>query len=170
MLQVETGTGTNPLADSFGTLVDARAWAALYGYALPVDDTAAEVAMRKGAVYVGTNPLSGSKLVSTQPLSVPRAGVTCDGETVEVAEQLTAAFKAQIIYASSINDGLTIRGNDTGRQVKSNKVVGAVEQEFFESSSSTTSLTVTEAVDALACLLSYSPNAGSSFTFKTIRS
>ena len=51
-LVVETGAVV-PGADSYVSLADARALAAGYGLALPVDNIAAEAALRNGAVYVG---------------------------------------------------------------------------------------------------------------------
>ena len=71
-LVIEDGTGKSD-ADSFISLVDARAFAAKYGITLPVNDTAAEVALRQGCQYVELQQkcFSGSLLTTTQELSWP---------------------------------------------------------------------------------------------------
>ena len=71
-LVIEDGTGKSD-ADSFISLVDARAFAAKYGITLPVNDTAAEVVLRQGCQYVELQQkcFSGSRLTTTQTLSWP---------------------------------------------------------------------------------------------------
>ena len=66
-LVVETGAIV-PGADSYVSLTDARTLAASYGLALPADDTAAEAALRNGAVYVGLQePSMCGRRVSASP-------------------------------------------------------------------------------------------------------
>jgi|LGOV01.1.fsa_nt_gb hypothetical protein len=167
MLVVETGSGDNPLADSYISLADARAYALKYGYTLPVDDDEADVALRKGAVYVDNNSFKGTKLLPEQPLAFPRTGVFCDGNEMSIDYQLMKAGYAQVIYSNAITAGETVRGNDTGVEVKLDEVVGAVKEEYFQSFKTAETTVITEAVDMLGCLID--PIGGSGVLFRTVR-
>ena len=75
-LIVENGSIV-PGADSYVSLADARALAAKYGKELPADDTAAEAALRNGAVYVGLQEpaMCGQRVSAEQYLEIGRAHV-----------------------------------------------------------------------------------------------
>jgi len=99
-LTVETGQIIEG-ADSYISLADARALAANYGLVLPADDTAAEVALRNGATYVGlAEPqMCGRRVSAEQSLAYPRTGVTLNGFPVAnnvIPKQL---IRAQVIAA-----------------------------------------------------------------------
>ncbi|MGK9687287.1 hypothetical protein O6443_24010, partial [Salmonella enterica subsp. enterica] len=70
-----------PNADSYVSLEDGRALAAKYGLELPEDDTAAEAALRNGAVYVGLfeSQMCGRRVSASQALAFPRTGITLHG-------------------------------------------------------------------------------------------
>lgn len=79
-LTVEDGSIV-PNADSYISLTDARTLAANYGWELPVDDTAAETALRNGAGYIGLQEpqLCGTRVSAGQSLAFPRQGITLYG-------------------------------------------------------------------------------------------
>ena len=100
-LVVETGAGLAD-ADSFISLIGARAFAARYGITLPVDDTAAEVNLRQGCQYVVLQEkcFNGSRLTSTQALPWPRTGAT-NVYGVEYADGDSLASFAVVEVANS---------------------------------------------------------------------
>ncbi|WP_332099580.1 DnaT-like ssDNA-binding protein [Klebsiella pneumoniae] len=79
-LIVETGQGI-PNADSYVSLEDGRALAATYGLELPEDDTAAEAALRNGAVHVGLfeSQLWRRRVSAHQALAIPRTRIDLHG-------------------------------------------------------------------------------------------
>ena len=164
-LTVETGAGLAD-ADSYLSLADARTYAQNYGYSLSDDDTEAEVQLRKAAVYVDNHPFKGERKTSTQALDWPRVNVYCNGNLVDSDSVPQAVQRAQVIYASSINDGVIVRGNDNGKEIKLEEVSNAVKREFFETNRNGSTVTVTEAEDMLSCLLDGSANG---LTFNVVR-
>jgi hypothetical protein len=101
-LVVETGQ-IIPGADSYVGLVDARALAEKYGKELPADDTAAEAALRNGAVYVGLQErvMCGSRVSAEQELAYPRQHVFVYGFPVAADSIPSQLIKAQVLAALS---------------------------------------------------------------------
>lgn len=164
-LIVEDGTGM-PDADSYISLTDAREYAAKYGYTLPTDDTEAEVALRKGAVNVDVNSIKGSKLSSEQALEFPRVNLYCNDVLAPIETQLLKAGQAQVIYADRINAGTDIRGDNDGKRVIEETVVGAVSVKYDRIGADSSTVQITEALDKLRCYL----DNGNGLTFRTRRS
>lgn len=164
-LIVEPGTG-EPDSDSYISLADARTYAENYGLTLPDDDTEADVLLRLAAQDVDTNNFKGQKLNPLQGLDFPRTGVECNGLEVEISKQLLQAGRAQVYYADARASGVVPTGNDNGKEVKLNEVTGAVKQEFFQSYNTSDSVTITQAVNQLDCLIDDLQN---SFTLRTVR-
>ena len=104
-LIVEDGAGLQD-SDSFISLSGARAMAANYGYTLPADDSAAEVSLRQGAIYVDLSEPSftGERLNEGQGLSWPRSGAyRCrNGNDIAISsdEIPKEAKYAQVVAAS----------------------------------------------------------------------
>ncbi len=75
-LIVETGA-VIPDADSFTSLIDARALAVNYGLSLPTDDTEAEVVLRQGYLNLlqRERTLQGSRISAVQTGIYPRSNV-----------------------------------------------------------------------------------------------
>ena len=157
-LIVSDGTGLVD-ADSYISLADARAYAVKYGYSLPDDDTQAEIALRKGAVYVGLfeGSFSGSRLEDTQSLSFPRADcykcisgnqtyITSDSIPLEIQH-------AQVIAANYYGQGVDVRANNDGLAIQSEEVVGAVKVSYFDNGKTGGSTEITEAEDMLSNFL-----------------
>lgn len=82
MLTIEDGSGV-PLADSFISLADFRAFADGANFATPADDAIAEGWLRRAAFTMGQLGWLGSPVSATQALSWPRSGVTLrNGEVI----------------------------------------------------------------------------------------
>ena len=170
MLIVEDGTGLVD-ADSYISLVDARAWALNYGYTLPLDDTEADVKLRKGANYVDLfeGSFSGQRLVDTQSLAWPRINAyKCAGQDQICLPSDSVPLEiqyAQVIAASFYASGLDVRANDDGLAVNSKEVVGAVKVSYFDNGKTGKSTEITEATDMLNNYMC----VGSVFTLSTVR-
>ena len=170
MLIVETGTGASD-SDSYISLVDARAYALKYGYALPLDDDLADVALRKGAVYVDLfeYAYSGSRLNDTQALAWSRVNAyKCSGynEIDLPSDSIPLEIQyAQVIAASSYGAGVDVRANDDGLAVNSKEVVGAVKVSYFDNGKTGKSTEITAANDMLSMFMCI----GSSLTMRTVR-
>ena len=168
-LVVETGVGL-PNADSFISLVDARAFAAKYGITLPTNDTAADVALRQGCQYVELQQkcFSGSRLTSTQALSWPRAGAT-NVYSFEYADGYMPPQLgfAQVYAAAEYAAGKDVRASDDGLSVASKEVTGAVAVSYFNNGKTGKDITITKSLDALAPLMTVCSNSG--FEFRVVR-
>lgn len=157
-----------PNADSYVSLADARALAANYGLSLPEDDTAAEAALRNGAVYVGLveSQMCGRRVSAAQSLAYPRTGVTLNGFPVANNVIPSQLIRAQIIAGVTYGTGVDVRGNSDGRMVQTERVEGAVTVSYFNTSSSTgngSTTAITAADDALRALICGGQNNGYSF-------
>lgn len=157
-------------ADSYISLVDARTLATNYGYALPVDDTEANVALRKGAWYVDgfEDSYTGTRTDEAQSLAWPRTDATyrygADIESDAIPSQLQLS---QVIAAATYGAGTNVRPNDNGQNVASHSVDGAVSQSFFNNGSTSKQITITEANDALKVL--FSSSSSNKFSFNVNR-
>lgn len=154
-----------PNADSYVSLADARALAANYGLELPADDTAAEVALRNGATYVGlAEPqMCGRRVSAEQSLAYPRTGVTLNWFPVANNAIPKQVILAQVIAAVTYGDGTEVRANSDGRSVQTERVEGAVTVTYFNNGSSGATTAITAADDALRPLLCGGHNNGFSF-------
>lgn len=162
-LIVETGAIV-PGADSYVGLAEARSTAAFYGWALPTDDTAAEVALRNGANYVGLfePEMKGSRVSAEQSLAYPRKDATVFGFDISETSIPGRLQIAQIAAAVEIGAGLDPRASTDGRVVASEQVTGAVAVSYFNNGNTGATVRITKAIDALKPLLS-SGNNGISF-------
>ena len=163
MLIVEDGTIVSG-ADSFVSLVDARALAARFGLTLPVDDTEAEAALRNGAVYIGLQEpmMCGSRVSPLQELSFPRHGVTLYGYPVAADSIPAQVIRAQVIAAVEYGKGTDVRASTDGRATSVERVEGAVTVQYFNNGATGATTVITAAIDALRPLLC-GLNNGSSF-------
>ena len=163
MLIVEDGTIVSG-ADSYVSLVDARALAAKYNLALPADDTEAEAALRNGSVYVGLQEpfMCGSRVSPLQELSFPRQGVTLYGYDVASNTIPAQVIRAQVIAAVEYGNGTCVRASTDGRATSMERVEGAVTVQYFNNGATGANTVITAAIDALRPLLC-GLNNGSSF-------
>lgn len=163
MLIVEDGTIVSG-ADSYVSLVDARALAAKYNLSLPADDVEAEAALRNGAVYIGLQEpfMCGSRVSPLQELSFPRQGVTLYGYDVASNTIPAQVIRAQVIAAVEYGNGTDVRASSDGRATSLERVEGAVTVQYFNNGATGANTVITAAIDALRPLLC-GLNNGSSF-------
>ena len=154
MLIVEDGTIVSG-ADSYVNLVDARALAAKYNLALPVDDTEAEAALRNGASYIGLQEpfMCGSRVSPLQELSFPRLGATLYGYDVASNTIPARVIRAQVIAAIEYGKGTDVRASSDGRATSLERVEGAVTVQYFNNGATGANTVITAAIDALRPLL-----------------
>lgn len=154
-LIVESGAGL-PNSDSYVSLADARALADKYGYTLPSDDIAAEVALRQGAQYVDLQEsgFCGSRLVATQAMAWPRtAHKNTFGFVIEAGTMPPQLASAQVAAAAEYGAGTDVRATDDGKAIASEEVTGAVAVSYFNNGKTGGSVVITRSLDALAPLL-----------------
>ena len=161
-LVVEDGSVT-PGADSYVSLANARALAASYGLALPVDDTEAEAALRNGAVYVGLQEPSmcGRRVSASQSLAYPRQGVSLYGFALAADVIPPQVIHAQVVAAVEYGAGTDVRASSDGRVTESERVEGAVAVSYFNNGATGATTTITAAMDALRPLMCGSVNGAS---------
>ena len=161
-LVVETGAVV-PGADSYIDLADARALAAKYGKELPADDTAAESALRNGALYLSLyeSAMCGQRVSSEQALSYPRRAVFLYGFPVASDSIPSQVITAQVMAAVEYGLGTDVRASSDGRVTAMERVEGAVTVEYFNNGATGAATTITAALDALRPLLCGSINGAS---------
>lgn len=154
MLIVEDGSIVAG-ADSYVSLIDARALATKLGWELPADDTAAEIALRNGAIYIGLQEpqMCGTRVSPSQSLAYPRQGVSLFGYPVAITSIPVQIIQAQIAAAAEYGTGSDVRGNDDGRMTSMERVEGAVTVQYFNNGNSGSTIVITKAMDALRPLL-----------------
>lgn len=150
-------------ADSYISLADARTFADKFGLSLPADDTAAEVALRNGAGYVGLQEpmMCGSRVAAAQELAYPRKGVSLYNFPVVSNSIPAQVIRAQVIAAAEYGKGTDVRASSDGRAYSLERVEGAVTVEYFNNGSTGATTTITAAIDALRPLLCGLNNGGS---------
>jgi hypothetical protein len=154
-LIVETGAVV-PNANSYTSLIDARAKALTLGVTLPVDDDEAEIAIIMGTEYVDAKNYSGARVSIDQSLDWPRTGAYANGFLIPDDAIPVSVINASIIAAAN---AAKLWVNDNGERVQTKRVEGAVTKTLFNNTSdSKNTLKVTRA-DAL--LKPYLANGGS---------
>lgn len=138
-------------ANSFISLVDARALASTLGLSLSVDDTAAEIELINGARYINSQEpsLQGVRVSIDQTMCEPREGAYKYSFPIPNDVVPSEAICAQVEAAAAIAAGTDPFPVDNGKEVKLNEVVGAVKQEFFESNVTASSIEITAALNCL---------------------
>ena len=142
-------------ADSYVSLTDARVIASALGLALPVADADAEVALRKGRLYVdGYEPqFSGRRVSQTQPLAWPRQSAVLHGYYWPSDTIPPALIDAQVMAASAISGGADPWAVDNGLAVASKAVDGAVSISYHYNGKTGSSVRLTQADQVLQPLL-----------------
>lgn len=100
---VEDGTGSNPLANSYGDESGLAAYATARGITLAGDLTQLLI---RAMDYTESQQFKGQKYTQAQPLQWPRSGVSVDGFAVGVDEIPVDLINAQYVTAVSIDQGL----------------------------------------------------------------
>lgn len=154
-LIIEDGTGVAN-ADSYITLVEARAYAAKRGLSLPASpagDAELEQLLIKAMDYIEAkrDEFQGTKTESDQSLQWPRSGVTIDGFEIDddfIPKALKDA-QAQLAVDGQTTD---LMPAGTGREVIKEKV-DVIEVQYAEQGSGSVQPVFTKAEALLAPLL-----------------
>lgn len=138
-------------ANSFISLVDARALASTLGLSLSVDDTAAEIELINGGRYVNSQEpsLQGSRVSADQLMCFPRVGVYKYGFLIASDTVPQDVICAQVEAAAAIAGGVNPYPVDNGKEVQSQEVVGAVKRSYFESNTTASDIEITAALNCL---------------------
>ena len=133
---VEDGTIVSE-ANSYITLVDARAYASDRGLALPTDDTECEQALVRAADYIDgvyASQLQGRTVGAAQELEWPRYQVSVDGRALASDEIPSQIQQAQVQAAISLTAGVELEPAGSSSPIKREKV-GSLETEYQTSAS-----------------------------------
>jgi hypothetical protein len=164
-LIVQSPTSPVSNANSYQSLVDARALAAEQGFVLPTDDTEAEVALIKARRYVdGYEPqMCGNRATTAQNTSYPRTGVYIRCNLVLSDEFPQELLIAQIVAAEASGKGVDLSGGvDDGRSIASEKV-DVIQVSYFDNGKTGSSVTLPEFQSTIQPLLC-SSSSGAQFT------
>lgn len=107
-------------ANSYNSLAEVRAYAALRGFTLPVADSALEPFVIRATDYLETFKYKGFRVSPIQSLSFPRTGVPipetnpCSGETYPSNIVPTPIKNAQIEIVVGMVAGINPMANDDG--------------------------------------------------------
>lgn len=145
-LVVETGSGTNPSANSFADLATLKAYLSARGIALPAD-AAIEVAAIEAMDYINAKEarLQGARVSAAQPHCFPRSGVSVFGFDVAENEVPKQAIQAQCQLTADKLSGVDLMPNVTGPQMIREKI-GPLDTEWAESDTSGPTLAKAEAI------------------------
>lgn len=125
---------SNPIAeaDSMVSVDDARARAIALGVSLPADDTACEVALVQGNVYLNSLCYYGTAVVPYQQTAFPRIGIYMAGNEYPSDQIPQQAIDAQIVAAAYAASGEIYTVVDNDRIVKSKRIEGAIDTEYAD--------------------------------------
>lgn len=128
-LILEDGTGLDN-SNTYTTVLEVKAFAALRGVTLPADD-ALEILLIKAMDFIEAQRVrfSGSKATLLQSLQFPRTGLILDGFLLPENTIPKILRDAQAQLVCDIAAGIDIQPNGTGREVIREKV-DVIEREF----------------------------------------
>lgn len=138
-------------ADSMVSVADARARAVALGVSLPDDDTACEVALVQGNVYLNSLCYYGTAAVPFQQTPFPRLGISMAGNEYPSDQIPQQAIDAQIVAASYAASGEIYTVVDNDKRIKRDKI-DIIETEYFgsETGSQTGKKVITRANELLS--------------------
>lgn len=165
-LIIEDGTGVSG-ANSYATVAEARAYAALRALSLPVPDADVEVLLVKACDFLETleDRYQGTRTQSANPLAWPRALVYLFNATSPLADTAIPSIlkTAQCQLAFEANS-IDLLPTGTGREVIKEKV-DVIEREFKPMGSTAITPVLTKALAILEPLF----ENGGGFTLVTRR-
>ena len=164
-LTVQIPTAPIDNANSYLSLVDARALADQYAYDLPVDDTEAEKALIKAFRYIESfePSMCGTRTTTTQNTSFPRSGLTIRCEPFPDDAFPVELLIAQVVAADYQGKGTDLSGGtNDGRAIASEKA-DVLEVSYFDNGKTGTSVTIPEFDSTIEPLLCNASN-GINFT------
>lgn len=140
-LTIEDGTNVTG-ANSYITVAEARAYAALYGVTFSATDADVEVLAHKAIRYIESKRgrFQGCKTYETQALQFPRTNVILDGYAVDSDEIPDELKQAQYELMAEINAGEELDATISAGQgnVIKERIEGALEVQYDTGSSSKT--------------------------------
>lgn len=142
-------------ANSYLSLVDARALAEQYAYDLPTDDTEAEKALIKGFRYIESfeGSMCGSRTTETQNSAYPRVGVTIRCKPFPDDAFPQELLVAQVIAAQHQGSGTDLSGGtNSGLSIASEKV-DVLEVSYFDNGKTGTEVSIPEFESTIKPLL-----------------
>lgn len=130
---VEDGSNVSG-ANSYVSLIDARAILAPLGQNLAVSDITAEQQILNAANYIEAfrAMYKGIKTTSSQSLQWPRREVIIDDDFIDSDVIPQDLIDAQVFAAYEFSIGKTLQPTVTGQSVQSEEVVGAVKVSYFD--------------------------------------
>lgn len=130
-LVVEDGSGIDN-ADSFLSLVDARALAVNYGYSIDADDTLAEIQLRNSyrGLLISEPSLQGKRSFSMQTGIFPRSGVLSNCNEIASNVIPLDVKLAQISYVDAIASGLELNTVNDGLRLAGFSVDGVYSETY----------------------------------------
>lgn len=138
-------------ADSFSSLVDARALATNYGVLLPSDDTEAEISLRQGYLNLLNQErnLQGSRVSADQTGVYPRTGVYNNCFPV-ASDIIPEEIKLGQLYAAeAISQGTSVNESTSGERLKSFNVQGVYSETYQDGSSANLNSTIQGVVNSI---------------------
>lgn len=127
---VQDPLNPNADADSMVSVADARTRAAALGVTLPNDDTACEVALMQGNLYLNSLCYYGEAVVPFQMTAFPRIGIYIAGNEYPSDQIPQQAIDAQIVAAAYAASGEIYTVVDNDQRIKREKI-DVIETEYF---------------------------------------
>lgn len=148
-LTVEDGSGVTG-ADSYVTLVEARAWALARGTTLSAVDAELEPLLVRATDYIGTleSRFAGSRVEAAQSLAWPRKDVVLYGEDLADNVIPPQVKNAQVLLAMDLANGSTLMSTGDGR-LAIEETVGPITTRYADSQGSTSGDTPQAALSML---------------------
>lgn len=161
---------SNPVsnANSYQSLVDARALAAMYAITLPADDTEAETALINGWAYIDSfeGEMCGERSTDIQNTAYPRSGVYIRCNELPSDEFPSELLYSQLVAAEAFGSGTNLFGGaNDGRSIASEKV-DVLEVSYFNNGKTGDKVTLPRFDNAIKPLLCTS---GNQFNFTVSR-
>jgi len=151
---VEDGSNVSG-ANSYVSLIDARAILTPLGQDLDLDDETAEQQILNAARYIEAfrQSFKGWKTTSSQAMQWPRAWVTIDGSSIGSDIIPQDLIDAQTFAAYEFSNGQVLQPSLSGQSIASEEVVGAVKVSYFDVGAIEGSSTLIRVNDSLDPLL-----------------
>ena len=143
-------------ANSYVSLVDARARAEVLGATLSDDNDTANAQLVQGAYYNESMYLDcfqGSIVDSTQAMQWPRQNVYINGFLFASDAIPQQIIDSQIFTAAAIEAGVALYPNNDGKSVAS-KTVGSISVSYFSNGTTGSAVTITSTDNAIKPTLS----------------
>ena len=146
----EDGTGVEN-ANTYILLADARTMAEQYGWALPVLDEDANVALINGYNYLNTLELGmcGQRSYEDQTGAFPRDNCSCGPFPIASDVIKPEVKQAQVRAAVTFGAGTDVNPDNDGKNIASEEVTGAVKVSYFNNGKTGGTLKITEAIQFL---------------------